>query len=93
MEDLGNSDDEDLSNIPSRPPVGVRTGPGGYDITSEFGEPQEPNRDASRHMRTSTQPVTGKGKDLMAAALAMQKERESVEATQPRAVPTNQRPI
>ena len=98
IEDLGISGDEEEeepSNIPSRPPVGVRTGPGGYDITSEFGELQEPNRDASRHMRTSTQAATGKGNDLMAAAMAMQKEREAVEAKQPRAVgniPTNQRP-
>ena len=96
MEELGISDEEETSNILSRPPVGVRTGPGCYDITSEFGEPQEPNRDASRHMRSSTQPATGKGNDLMATAMAMQKEREKVEAKQPRTVGnihTNQRPI
>ena len=101
MEDLGlPPDDEEPiqqeSNIPPRPPVGVRSGPGGYDMTSEFGEMQEPNRDASRHMRPSTQPATGKGNDLMAAAMAMQKEREAVDVKQPHAVgnvSTNQRPI
>ena len=101
MEELGigdndNNDEESEENTLHRPPVGVLSGPGGYDITSEFGEPQEINRDASRHMKNSTQPATGKGADLMAAAMAMQKERESVDSKQPRTtdnVSINKRPI
>lgn len=82
-------------DLPQRPPVAVRTGPGGYDMTSEFGEPQELNRDMSHHTRASTKPAVGQGNDLMAAAMAMQKEREAAEAKAPRSVgaPPNQRPI
>jgi len=84
-------DQEELS----RPPVAVRTGPGGYDMTSEFGEPQEQNRNMSRHTRESTKPVVGQGNDLMSAAMAMQKERESTDSKAPRSVgdPPNQRPL
>ena len=84
-------DQEELA----RPPVAVRTGPGGYDMTSEFGEPQEQNRNMSRHTRESTKPVVGQGNDLMSAAMAMQKERESTDSKAPRSVgdPPNQRPL
>lgn len=83
-------DQEDLS----RPLVAVRTGPGGYDMTSDFGEPQEQNRNMSRHTRESTKPVVGQSNDLMSAAMAMQKERESTDSKAPRSVgdPPTQRP-
>lgn len=81
MEDL-NDDDEDIV----RPPVAVRSGPGGYDVTDDFGQPNEPNRVA--RTRPSTQIATGGGTDLMSAAMAMQKERESVDSKS-----NNQRPI
>jgi hypothetical protein len=96
IEDLDSGSDEESSKIPARPPVGVRSGPGGYDMVSDFGELQESSRDATRHMKMSTQPATGQGNGLMAAAMAMQKERDAVDASKPRAVgsiPTNQRPI
>jgi hypothetical protein len=43
---------------------------------TEFPDSEEQNRDFSKHVKTSTAPSTGKGNDLMAAAMAMQKERE-----------------
>lgn len=60
-----------------KPLVPVRAGPGGYDITNEFGEDQDVPREA--RLRESI-PDNSSGGGLMAAAMAMQKERESVDA-------------
>ena len=59
-----------------KPLVPVRTGPGGYDITNEFGDDQDVPREA--RLRESV-PDNSSGGGLMAAAMAMQKERESVD--------------
>ncbi len=62
-----------------RPPVGIRNGSGGYDITEDFSN-QEATKIAtpssSRHIKKSTAPGTGKGNDLMSSAMLMQKQRE-----------------
>lgn len=94
IEDL---DSEEEQNLPRRPPVGIRNGPSNYEISEEFGNAEEPNRDMTKKMKQSTLPATGKGNDLMSAAMAMQKERESVDTKSPRPpvgnFVTNQRPI
>ena len=77
-----NDEKEDIA----RPPVAVRSGPGGYDITNEFGQPNESNTEERKG--PTTQVSTSGGGDLMSAAMAMQKERESVESKS-----NNQRPI
>ena len=59
-----------------KPLVPVRAGPGGYDITNEFGDDQDVPREA--RLRESV-PDNRSGGGLMAAAMAMQKERESVD--------------
>lgn len=93
IEDLDSEEEHPVNHLPPRPPASIRTGPSGYDLTSEFGEMQEPNRDMSGRMRASTEPATGQGNDLMAAAMAMQKERDS-DTTRPiGGPPPNQRPI
>lgn len=81
IEDL---DDEEEDIV--RPPVAVRSGPGGYDVTDDFGQPNDSNREA--RTRPTTQIATGGGTDLMSAAMAMQKERENVDSKS-----NNQRPI
>jgi len=71
IEDLDSSEDDlDLfDNETSRPPVGVRNGPGGYDMSAEFGK--EEDRTMSKTKESSETKSS-----LMSAALAMQKERE-----------------
>lgn len=84
-----NSDDNDIEFLNKnneeikRPPVGVRTGPNNYEFIEDFGGNQEMNRDASSKTKDTTQSVKT-GNNLMAAALAMQKERESRESKNPR---------
>jgi hypothetical protein len=62
-----------------KPLVPVRTGPGGYDITNEFGDDQDVPREA-RLRESAPDNSSGGAGGLMAAAMAMQKERESVDA-------------
>jgi hypothetical protein len=84
MEDLGiDSEDIQIEDI-VRHPVGVRSGPGTYDMSIEFGEQEDQNRNISSKLKASTQSGTGKGKDLMATAMAMQKERDSGESNKPK---------
>jgi len=71
IENLDSEEDEG----PKRPPVGIRNGAGAYDISDDFGEGIDPNRDMTKHIRTSTKGSGPAG--LMATAMAMQKERES----------------
>jgi len=66
----------------SRPPVPMINNEGGYDLTTNFGEPESPNRNVSKHIKSSTQAGTNSS-DLMSQALAMQKEREKVEPKNP----------
>lgn len=95
IEDLDDEEEEEEMDMPQRPPVAVRSGPGGYDMTSEFGEPNEPNRDMSNRIRPNTQPTSGSNNDLMSTAMAMQKERENVDTNGPKPIgaPPNQRPV
>jgi len=67
IEDLDS--DGETEDIPT-PPAGVRNGPGGYDLSSNFGKKEE--RPAQKSNETSDSKSS-----LMASAMAMQKERES----------------
>jgi hypothetical protein len=71
----------DESNI-NRPPVPMINNEGGYDLTTDFGEPDSPNRNVSKHIKPSTQ-ISTNSPGLMSQALAMQKERESTEPKNP----------
>jgi hypothetical protein len=84
VEDLGIHSDTIESEEIVRQPVGIRSGPGTYDMSIEFGEEQDQNRNISKQLKASTQSGTGKGKDLMATAMAMQKERDSGESNKPK---------
>lgn len=75
-----------------RPPVGLRNGPGGYDMQN-FGQQQELNRDGSKHVRPSQSSSKG---DLMSTAMEMQKQREMLDSQNPRGgidPATTKRPI
>jgi hypothetical protein len=74
--------DEKFDESITRPPVAMRNNEGGYDLSNDFGEPESPNRDMTKHTKTNTQPTTGPS-DLMSQALAMQKEREKGEPKNP----------
>lgn len=93
IEDL---DDEEIldSELPHRPPVAVRSGPNNYEFTSEFGEESEPNRDMSSRTKPNTQSTSGNS-NLMAQAMAMQKEREAGDPKNPRQMGdvTGERPV
>ena len=94
-EDTEDSEDnleeiENDRNI-SKPIASVRNGPGSYELKNNFGKKQKQNTDVSRHVKKSTQNSDKEdGNTLMAAAMAMQKERE-VESSKTNSV--NQRPI
>ena len=95
IEELADETDEEDHTPTSRPRVGIVTGPNSYDMT-DFSESQESNRDVSRHMKNSTAPATGKGNNLMAAAMAMQKERDKVDSNKPKGIGefvTTKRPL
>ncbi len=82
VNDVISESDSDDSNTPKRPPVPIRSGAGGYDVSEDFGEQIEPNRNMSRltNESGSQDANTKKSGDLMAQAMAMQKERESTGA-------------
>ena len=61
-------EDEDEDEDDPRPPRGIRNGAGGYDFENNFGKEQERTIESNKDSSSS---------GLMAAALAMQKERES----------------
>ena len=61
--------DEKIPSDMKRPPAPIRSGPGNYDLTNDFGE----EIITERKEPVKNQQQTG---DLMATALAMQKERE-----------------
>lgn len=70
IENLDTESDED-DGMPRPPPVGVRSGAGGYEISKEFAKTPEINRDMSTRTDAGS-----RGTSLMARAQAMQKERE-----------------
>lgn len=84
MEELGIDSEDIQPEEIVRQPVGVRSGPGTYDMSIQFGEQEEQNRNISSKMKASTQSATSKTKDLMATAIAMQKERDSGESNKPK---------
>lgn len=95
-EESGGSDDSEYNleinidrNI-SKPIASVRNGPGSYELKNNFGKKQKQNTDVSRHVKKNTQKSDKDENTLMAAAMAIQKERE-VESSKPNSV--NQRPI
>ena len=60
------------------------------------GQTEPENYDNSEQKELKRPAQQGKGKDLMATAMAMQKERDSVESNKPRSngdIVTNNRPI
>ena len=78
LEDLDAEDTTTIEDLDSdgetediiTPPAGVRNGPGGYDLSNNFGKKEE--RPAQKSNETSDSKSS-----LMASAMAMQKERES----------------
>jgi hypothetical protein len=79
------SDDTIEESKLKRPPVMIRNGPSSYDITDDFGETEDINRDMTSHTKPDTKTNT-KSNDVMARATAMQKERENVDSRNPRPV-------
>jgi len=75
IEDLESEEDDDY--IPQRPPIGIRTNAGNYEISDEFGETEPPNRKVKKGVKTSTQMGKGGKVDILAAAQAMQKDRDA----------------
>jgi len=69
LEDL-DSDEEDEHYI-ERPPTMMRNGPGGYDVHNEFSPEDDDRKTLDKHMSKNN-----KGATLLAAAMAMQNERD-----------------
>ena len=69
LEDL-DSDEEDEHYI-ERPPAMMRNGPGGYDVDNEFSPEDDDRKTLEKHMSKNN-----KGATLLAAAMAMQNERD-----------------
>lgn len=76
------SDDEEP---PKRPPAPIRTGPNTYEFSEDYNEVENDTVKTSAMTGRVREPASAqsiKNGDLMAAALAMQKEREVVEPNQ-----------
>jgi len=69
LEDL-DSDEEDEHYI-ERPPAMIRNGPGGYDVDNDFSPEDDDRKTLEKHINKNN-----KGTALMAAAMAMQNERD-----------------
>ena len=70
-----------------KPPMGIRTNAGNYEMQETFGKTEEPIRTVKKGIKSSTEPGTGGGKgNLMATAMAMQKLREN-DDTRPKGTP------
>lgn len=69
LEDLDS--DEDDEHYIERPPVMVRNGPGGYDVDNEFSQEDDTRKNLDNHISKNN-----KSASLMAAAMAMQNERD-----------------
>ena len=73
MEDLDNEEEEEEDIEIERPPAAIRNGPGGYDLSTEIIS-DDADRDA---IEQNIQKInSAKAGGLMAAAMAMQNERE-----------------
>ena len=70
IEDLDSDEEIGMDKDIPTPPAGVRNGPGGYDLSNNFGKKEE--RPAQKSNETSDSKSS-----LMANAMAMQKEREA----------------
>lgn len=77
LEDLDTETEDEEYEAIQRPPVAVRRNDGGYDMTDEFGEAAPQNRSVSRGIKTPGPTGGSKKENLMAAAMAMQKSRET----------------
>jgi hypothetical protein len=76
LEDLDVLEDlEDDYTPPKRPPASMMLDSGNT-MQGEFGVADEPNRNPTHGIRTSTQPTKSGKVDIMAAAQAMQKDRD-----------------
>lgn len=73
IEELESESEEEIP-IQNRPKAVIRSDAGNYNSKGDFGEIEEPNRNVTRGIKKSIEPVA-KG-DLMTAALEMQKSRE-----------------
>lgn len=73
LEDL-DSEEEDENYI-ERPPAMIRNGPGGYDIDNDFSQEENDIKNLDNHI-SKTKNNSNKGTNLMAAAMAMQNERD-----------------
>lgn len=90
IDDLDTEDEyvEEEYNMPP-PPVSVRSDAGNYDLGVEFGDPEEPNRTVHRGIKPASAHGGTRGKeDIMAAAQAMQKDRDAdFESNRPPGMP------
>ena len=76
MEDLDSESESEEEKSIRRPPIGIRSGAGSYEISDDFGEEDEPNRNLHNNIRHKGDTTATNGSKLMAQALAMQKDRE-----------------
>ena len=70
LEDLDSEEDDE--HYIERPPAMMRNGPGGYDIDNDFSHEEDDRQKLENHISKSS----NKGASLMAAAMAMQNERD-----------------
>ena len=78
LSELEDVESDDEHGGVGKRPVAVRAGPGGYDLSTEFGD--DSNMPLEARPKEAPKEDTGSSAGgLMAAAMAMQKERETVE--------------
>jgi len=71
IEDLDSEDEHYIE----RPPAIIRNGPGGYDIDTNFSQEEDNRQNLENHIsKTKNNPI--KSSNLMAAAMAMQNDRD-----------------
>jgi hypothetical protein len=77
-------EEEDLPVNIKKPPKGIRTDSGNYEIGVDFGSYEEPTREIKKGIKSSTQAVSNTKSDILSAAQALQKSREmDMESSRP----------
>ena len=85
---MESEDEETEEVVPSSshmpPPKSIRSDAGNYELESDFGNMEEPNRSVPRGVKTNAESTKGKS-DIMSVAQEMQKKRDSeIEENDPR---------
>lgn len=81
IEENSTDENSDEENTPKPPRVGIREGPGNYDMNTKF-KGKKPQVGQVRGRTKSGAATTGtSSSSLMTAAMAMQKERESIDGS------------